>query len=109
MRTAMLKLSLFALLFIAPQCAPAPKPIPPPQPSPIVPEEPSYKPEAGVPVRRSQCQRACERMVELGCLDSRVTPGGRNCEDTFCSISGRWDFACMERAKDCFAVNMCNP
>lgn len=92
---------LIALLLQPSSCArPTPPPEPPPKPAPPVPAE------AGVPAR-SSCQRACDHMLAMGCVEP-TTPGGRTCEDVFCPVSAGWDYACMALAQTCQDLDRCS-
>lgn len=104
----------FALLIagLIAGCAAARKPDPPPpmQPEAAVVTHEAPPREAGIPApAQSPCQLACARMQELGCLGSATTPGGRSCDETFCSVKGAWNYDCMRRADSCAAVDRCNP
>ena len=86
---------VLALLTLGAQCQVNP---PEPKPAPdvyIPPDEPGA------------CEKACQRLTELGCEEATPTDAGDGCLEVCENAGEHLDLACVVRAKACAEVNTC--
>lgn len=82
---------------------------PPPPPDPPPPPPPSDGGGPPVPTEGEPCERACERMRQLGCPEAEPNPAGDACEVWLCAQAGSTivdhDFECLARIESCADVD----
>lgn len=96
MHVTLLAILTLALLALGAQCDLRPTPAPSPAPDVYAP-----------PVPPADCERACNRLAELGCEEAEPTDGGASCAEVCANAAEHLDLDCVVRVATCAEVDEC--